>query len=313
MNPSGFTPRFPFAHTFSVIARDVATGQMGVAVQSHWFSVGSVVPWAEAGVGAIATQAMAEISYGPLGLTLLRAGKSAAETLNALLSTDSGRELRQVAMVDTHGSVATHTGKRCMDFAGHFTGEGFSVQANMMSNATIWGAMAEAYRATQGDFAERLLATLEAAQQAGGDVRGQQSAAMLIVPAQPSGKPWQDRLVDLRVEDSLQPIVELRRLVRVQRAYQFMNEGDAHLGEGRIDEALRCYTTADELAPEMDELPFWHATTLADMGRVDEALPIFRRVFELNPNWAELLKRLPPVGLLRDNPEMMAKILAECT
>jgi len=297
------------AHTFSIVARDPQSGEMGVAVQSHWFSVGSVVTWAEAGVGAVATQSLVEVSYGPLGLALMRAGKSPSEALAALLATDEGRELRQVAMVDTSSQVATHTGARCIADAGHETGDGFSVQANMMASADIWPAMARAYRQTEGDLAERMLAALEGGQTAGGDIRGQQSASILIVRPTSTGRPWADTVMDLRVEDSSEPVRELRRLVGLHRAYQHMNQGDELLEAGEVERALHEYRAAAEMAPEIEELPFWHAVTLSDLGRVDEALPIFRDVFSRNVDWATLLSRLPRAGLLRDDPEMIHRIL----
>ena len=299
---------FPLAHTFSIVAHDPIAGQMGVAVQSHWFSVGSVVTWAEPGVGVVATQALVETSYGPLGLEKMRDGISAPQALVELLAADELREVRQVAMVDAQGRNDVHTGKRCMEAAGHVKGEGFSVQANMMLNDTIWPAMADAYRSAGGDLAERLLVTLEAAQAAGGDVRGQQSAAILIVQTQKPENPWEGKVMELRVEDHPQPIVELRRLVQVQRAYEHMNRGDALLGKGDIEGALEAYRTAAALEPAMDELPFWHAVTLTDLGRLDEALPIFKGVFQSNRNWAVLLERLPPAGMMKENPEALKRI-----
>ncbi|HID88840.1 MAG TPA: DUF1028 domain-containing protein [Anaerolineae bacterium] len=297
------------AHTFSIVARDPETGELGVAVQSHWFSVGSVVTWAEAGVGAVATQSLVEVSYGPLGLALMRAGKSAGEALAALLAADEGRDLRQVAMVDAQGRVAVHTGSRCIAEAGHAVGPGFSVQANMMITGEVWPAMADAYESAEGDLAERLLVALEAGQAAGGDIRGQQSAAILIVGGTSTGRPWADTVMDLRVEDHPEPIRELRRLVQIHRAYQHMNRGDERLGEGKVEEALEEYRTAAALAPHIEELPFWQAVTLADLGRLEEALPLFGRVFAVNPAWADLVRRLPASGLLRDDPEMMRRIL----
>ncbi|HHS98577.1 MAG TPA: DUF1028 domain-containing protein [Chloroflexi bacterium] len=297
------------AHTFSIVARDPETGELGVAVQSHWFSVGSVVPWAEAGVGAVATQSLVEVSYGPLGLALMRAGKSAGEALTALLAADEGRDLRQVAMVDAQGRVAVHTGPRCIAEAGHAVGPGFSVQANMMITSDVWPAMADAYESAEGDLAERLLAALEAGQAAGGDIRGQQSAAILVVKGTSTGRPWADTVMDLRVEDHPEPIRELRRLVQIHRAYQHMNRGDERLGEGKVEEALEEYRAAAALAPHIEELPFWQAVTLADLGRLEEALPLFGRVFAVNPAWADLVRRLPASGLLRDDPEMMRRIL----
>lgn len=302
--------RFPFAHTFSIVAYDAASGQMGVAVQSHWFSVGSVVAWAEAGVGVVATQALAEVGYGPQGLEKMRNGSTAPQALVELLAADDLREVRQVAMLDAAGRNAVHTGQRCMGAAGHEKGEGFSVQANMMLNDTVWAAMARAYKAARGELAEHLLVTLEAAQAAGGDVRGQQSAAMLIVETGKPAKTWEGVVLDLRVEDHPRPIAELRRLVVVQRAYAHMNRGDALLGKGDVDGALLAYQSAAEIAPGMDELPFWQAVTLTDLGRLEEALPIFQRVFHANPNWAVLLERLPPAGMMKENPAAMKKILA---
>jgi uncharacterized Ntn-hydrolase superfamily protein len=296
--------------TFSIVARDPQTGQLGVAVQSHWFSVGATVAWAEAGVGAVATQALAEVSYGPLGLSLMQGGKPAPAALAALLTSDEGMATRQVAMVDSAGRVAVHTGARCMDYAGHEMGEGFSCQANMMHNPTIWKAMAEAYRTAQGPLAERLVCALEAGQAAGGDIRGQQSAAILVVSGTSSRRPWVDRLVELRVEDHPQPIVELRRLVRIHNAYDYMSAGDGYLGNGQIELALAAYRTADAIAPEIAEIQFWHAVTLADMDRLAEALPIFKQVFLSSPNWAELLKRLPSAGMIKVNPETLQRILA---
>jgi len=305
--------RVPFskiAHTFSIVARDEESGEMGVAVQSHWFSVGSVVTWAEAGVGAVATQALVEVSYGPQGLDLMRDGRSAPEALTSLLKDDEGRELRQVAMVDTKGRVAAHTGARCVADAGHETGASFSAQANMMASPTVWPEMARAYREAEGDLAARMLKALEAGQAAGGDIRGRQSAAILIVKAESSGRPWADKVMELRVEDHTRPIQELHRLVGLHRAYQRMNRGDELLGAGRTEDALQEYRAAAEMVPEIEELPFWHAVTLADLGRVEEALPIFREVFAKNADWAKLLKRLPQVGMLRDDPQMMERIMA---
>ena len=302
--------RFPLAHTFSIIAHDPTAGQMGVAVQSHWFSVGSVVTWGEPGVGVVATQALVETSYGPLGLERMRNGLPAPQALAKLLAEDELREVRQVAMVDAQGRNDVHTGKRCMEAAGHVKGEGLSVQANMMLNDSVWPAMADAYRSAQGDLAERLLRTLEAAQAAGGDVRGQQSATILIVQTQKPANSWEGKVMDLRVEDHPQPIDELRRLVQVQRAYEHMNRGDSLLGKGDVEGALEAYRTAATLEPAMDELPFWHAVTLTDLGRLEEALPIFRNVFRSNPNWAILLSRLPPAGMMKENPEAVKRILA---
>jgi uncharacterized Ntn-hydrolase superfamily protein len=295
-------------HTFSVVARDPLTGHMGVAVQSHWFAVGSICPWAEAGTGAIATQALVETSYGPLGLDLLRSGKTATQALAELLANDKRNEIRQVAIVDGQGIVATHTGKSCISEAGHVIGAGYSVQANMMKNSTVWSAMSDAFQHSQGDLAERMMATLNAAQAAGGDIRGKQSACLLIVDQKKTEKPWENVIFNIRVDDHPEPLIELAHLIKVQRAYHLMNEGDELLGQKKFEAAMQKYQAAEEFAPHIDEIPFWVAITLADMGKLDNALPIFSRVFKLNPDWAELVKRLPKSGLLRDDAEMMQRI-----
>lgn len=296
--------------TYSIVARDPATGELGVAVQSHWFSVGSIVSWAEGGVGAVATQSFVEPSYGPLGLALMRAGKSAPEALAALLAADPNRDVRQVAMIDTAGRVAAHTGARCIAAAGHATGAAFSVQANMMDNDRVWPAMKAAYEAAQGDLADRLLAALDAAEAAGGDIRGRQSAAILVVRPVASGKPWADRRIDLRVEDHPQPLVELRRLLTLARAYERMNRGDELATESKWSEASAEYAAAAAMAPHIVELPFWHAATLAAAGRLEEARPLFADVFAREPKWRELVRRLPAAGLLPDDPKLIAAITA---
>jgi uncharacterized Ntn-hydrolase superfamily protein len=296
-------------HTYSIVARDSVTGEMGVAVQSHWFSVGSVVTWAEAGVGAVATQSFVDPSYGPLGLALMRAGKTARQALNALLAADTGREVRQVAMIDAHGSVAAYTGGRCIQAAGHTTGKQYSVQANLMLNAKVWPAMSQAFESTRGDLAERMLAALEAGQKAGGDIRGKQSAAILIVKETSTGRPWADRVMDLRVEDSSEPLKELRRIVSVHRAYEHMNNGDLAVEHNDIEGALKEYGAAEAMFPDNLEMKFWHAISLINAQRVDEALPLLRTVFKGDRNWATLVERLPAVGLLTDDPEVMRRIL----
>jgi uncharacterized Ntn-hydrolase superfamily protein len=302
----------PLAHTFSIVARDPATGEMGVAVQSHWFSVGSIVTWAEAGVGAVATQSFVDPSYGYKGLALMRTGVSAPEALKRLLGADAQREVRQVAMIDAQGRVDAFSGALNIKDAGHRVGAQYSVQANMMANAKVWPAMAAAFEKTRGDLAARMLAALEAAQAAGGDIRGKQSAAILIVKATSSGRPWAgaDRVFDLRVEDHPEPIPELKRLIRLQRAYAHANRGDELVSEKKIDEALTEYTAAGELAPEILELPFWQAVTLVVVGREAEAAPIFRRVFAKEPDWADLVPRLPAAGQLPDDPALIARIVA---
>ena len=299
--------------TYSIVARDPDTGEMGVAVQSHWFSVGPIVPWAEAGVGAVATQSLVDPSYGPLGLELMHTGRSAPDALKSLLAGDEGRAVRQVAMIDASGHVATHTGERCIAAAGHVTDEEnqFSVQANLMLGEEVWPAMAQAYRETTGDLADRMLAALEAAQNVGGDIRGKQSAAIVIVTAESTGKPWVDRKFDLRVEDHPHPVQELKRLVKLQRAYLHMNAGDAAMEDADFAKASQEYGAAENIAPHIVEIPFWHAITLAGSGELEKSLPIFKRVFAREPIWAELVPRLVDSELLPNDPELIEKILAQ--
>jgi uncharacterized Ntn-hydrolase superfamily protein len=296
-------------HTFSIVARDSVTGELGVAVQSHWFSVGPLVPWAEAGVGAVATQSFVDPAYGPLGLELMRAGKTAKQALAGILASDPGEAVRQVAMVDAHGNVAAHTGAKCIPAAGHIEGEQFTVEANLMLNDKVWPAMAKAYRETKGDLAERMLAALDAAQSVGGDIRGKQSAAILIVSGKPTGKPWVDRIMDLRVEDNPEPLKELRRLVNIHRAYQHENAGDLAVEKNDVEGALREYGTAEKMIPENIEMKYWHAVALVNVGRLDESLPLFKEVFTADPNWAELTPRLPKVDLLKVDEKGLKRIL----
>jgi uncharacterized Ntn-hydrolase superfamily protein len=294
-------------HTYSIVARDSVTGELGVAVQSHWFSVGTAVPWAEAGVGAVATQSLTEISYGPLGLDLMRAGKTAREALDALLAADPHADVRQVAMVDADGNVAVHTGSHCIAMAGNATGPQFSVQANLMEKNTVWGAMEKAYTTTKGDLAERMLAALEAAQAEGGDIRGKQSAAILIVPGQSTGRPWADRVMDLRVEDHPEPVEELRRLIQVHRAYDYMNEGDERVTTGDIAGALEAYGRAADILPDNPEVKFWAAITMMQEGNAADALEYFQAVFKADEKWRDVVRRLPASGLLEE--ELVEPIL----
>ena len=329
--------------TFSIVARDPQTGEMGVAVQSHWFAVGQIVPWAEAGVGAVATQSFVDPSYGKLGVEFMRAGKSAPEALRALLGADDGRQVRQVGMIDAQGIAASFTGCRDIIAAGHVVhkqdgsgayeqrqegqqagcvgqmaiGHDFAVQANLMSNDKVWPAMAKAFEETKGDLAERMLAALDAAQAVGGDIRGRQSAALIVVKAKSSGKPWEDRIFDLRVDDHPEPLAELRRLVTLQRAYNHMNAGDLAVEHKDNEGALREYSAAEQLASGAEGVPasrlaemmYWHAVALVKIGRVEESLPLFKKAFALQPSWRELTPRLPKSGLLPDDPKLIERIV----
>ena len=304
-------PVAPLAHTYSIVARDPETGALGVAVQSHWFQVGVLVTWAEAGVGAVATQSFVEPAYGPKGLALMKSGKTAQVALDELLAADPQKDVRQVAFVDAQGNAAGWTGSKCIQAAGNLTAKGYSVQANLMDKASVWPAMAKAYEASAGKpFAERLILALEAAEKEGGDIRGRQSAALLIVKPVASGDPWRDKLVDIRVDESAEPLKELRRIYTLHLAYELMNAGDGAVAENKMEEALVAYSKAAKLAPQIVELPFWQAVQLFVVGREDEALVIFRTVFQKEPRWARLVPRLPASGLLPDDPAKIKKILS---
>jgi uncharacterized Ntn-hydrolase superfamily protein len=292
-------------HTYSIVARDSATGQLGVAVQSHWFSVGAVVSWAEAGIGAVATQSFIDPEYGPSGLRLIRSGMSAPEALSSLVWKDEQAERRQVAMIDFSGRVQAHTGNLCVGEAGHHIGAQYSTQANMMLRNTVWDAMAEAYENANGDLAERMLSALEAAETQGGDIRGRQSAAILVVRPETTGQVWKDRIFDLRVDDHPTPVQELRRLVQLSRAYDHMNLGDDMLGEGNVAGACNEYGTAEQLAENNAEMIFWHAVTLTNAGRIDEATPLFKKAFAQDRNWFTMLTRLPRAKLLTEDPDVI--------
>ncbi|HXD66617.1 MAG TPA: DUF1028 domain-containing protein [Solirubrobacteraceae bacterium] len=277
--------------TYSIVARDPGTGELGVAVQSHWFNVGPIVPWARPGVGAVATQANAEVAYGPRALDLLERGMSASGALRRLLAEDALAASRQVAIVDIHGEVAAHTGEACMAYAGDVQGDGVSCQANIMATATVWPAMLSAYVSAQGTLTTRLLTALNVAEAAGGDLRGRQSAAVLVVPA--AGDPWAT-VTSLRVEDHPDPLVELARLAHLDAAYRVAGEGDERLAEGRHDEASALFRRACELAPESDELRFWAGLGAAQVGDMETALADVRAAIEVHPGWLELLRRLTP-------------------
>ncbi len=280
--------------TYSIVARDPDTGELGVAVQSHWFSVGSIVTWARPGIGAVATQANADPGYGPQLLDLLAAGVHAEQALATLVANDPAGDSRQVAVVDAAGHVAAHTGLTCMAYAGHITGEGVSCQANIMATERVWPAMLEAAGAAGaagGSLTRRLLAALDAAEREGGDLRGRQSAAILVVA--PDAEPW-ETVVSLRVEDHAEPLPELRRLVDLNDAYKLAGQGDELLNSGHDDEAARLYVDASARAPGNHELLFWAGLGKAHAGDLDAGVADVRAAIEVQPNWREMLRRLPP-------------------
>lgn len=299
------------AHTFSIVAIDKEAGEMAVAVQSHWFSVGNVVAWAKSGTGVVATQSFVNKSFGIRGLEMIQSGKNAEETLATLLSDDEGREVRQVAIIDANGNVAVHTGNKCVDYAGHIKGLNYSVQANMMLNNTVPAAMSKAFEENSNlPLAERVLEALKAAQAAGGDIRGKQSAAIRVVKTKKSDEPWNDDfVVDLRVDDHENPIQEIERLLKVQRAYEFMNEGDLMVEVHEMEKAMNAYNAAMQMFPENLEMKYWTAITLANNGETIKATKMLQEIYWEDKNWRELTRRLPKVGLLTVDKNTLKALL----
>lgn len=304
-------PQDPLLHTYSIVARDAKTGEMAVGVQSHWFAVGSLCPWVEAGVGAVATQSFVNVSYGPKGLELMREGKTAQEALDILVAADEGRDYRQVAMVDNQGNVASYTGTKCIAFAGHRQGNGFSVQANMMLKETVWDAMVEAFEKNVDlPLAERVLMAMQAAEKEGGDIRGKQSAAILLTGAERVSNSWENKQIDLRVDDHAKPLDELARLLKVHRAYEYMNAGDLAVEKGETSRAFELYNQASEMFPDNLEMKYWQAIARLQGGEVATGIAQLKEIFKKDINWYTLTLRLVPVGLLNVDEETMKQIKA---
>ena len=310
---SRFVPS-DFAHTYSIIAFDSATGEFGAAVQSHWFRVADVI-WAEPGVGVVATQSLVDFAYGPVGLSLMRNGRNASQALEGLLASDPQRAVRQVAMIDSRGNLSQHTGARCIDEAGHTHGRAgsviFACQANLMERNTVWPAMARAFSASTGPLARRLYVALEAAEAEGGDIRGRQSAALFVTASRSNGQIWRDRTIDLRVDDSPEPLRELARLLNVAFAYDHMNKGDDFTAVNDLVSANREYGVAASLQPANAEVLYWQAVTLVTTGHVDDALPVFASAFKIEPRWRALTPRLVKAELLPDDSVLIARILSQ--
>lgn len=299
----------PYTHTYSIVARDSVTGELGVAVQSHWFSVGSVVIYGKAGVGVVATQALVNPSYGPKGLDLMASGKDPESALKILLEKDEGKMYRQVAFLNAEGQVAAHTGDLCIGEAGHKIGRHFSVQANMMLKNTVWKAMYHAFENTKGALSVRILAALKAAEAEKGDVRGRQSAAILIVKGESSGHPWEDTVMDLRVEDHDNPIKELERLMTLHKAYDFMNKGDVAMEKGQSKSAEALYLKAQNLFPENIEMRYWYGINLLNNAEFDKAYQVLKPIFKTDPNWKTLTSRLMDSKLLNISNDELLKVM----
>ena len=288
-----------FAHTYSIVARDAKTGEIAVGVQSHWFSVGTVVPWAKAGVGAIATQSFVNTEYGRKGIPLLAKGVSPEEVFKTIAKTDEGKTFRQVGIIDAKGRTFAHTGEKNVKFANHITGENFSVQANMMKNEKVVPAMAKAFKKyAELPLAERIIKVLEAAQNAGGDIRGKQSAALIVVSGERNEIENQPHQIDLRVDDHQNPVQELSRLLLVKRGYELMNQADVAIERNQVEKALSLYNRAEELMPENQEVKFWKAVGLLNTGETRRGLEQLKYVFKQNRDWQEMIQRLPASGLL---------------
>ncbi len=299
----------PFTHTYSIVARDSVTGDIGVAVQSHWFSVGTTVIFGEAGVGVVATQSLVNPSYGPKGLALMKQGLSPEQALTALVENDEGEMYRQVAFLNIKGDTAAHTGSSCIDEAGHRQGKNFSVQANMMLKNTVWDAMAIAFETTEGSLSERIMAALKAAQDEGGDIRGKQSAAILIVKGKSTGNSWDDTIIDLRVEDHENPIQELERLVKMHKAYDYMNKGDLAMEVGDSKKAEALYLNAQKLFPNNLEMQYWYAINALNNKDYEKAHVVLKAIFEKDKNWQVLIPRLVKSKLLNIPNEELEKIM----
>lgn len=303
-------PVEPLAHTFSIVARDAKTGELGVAVQSHWFSVGTSVAWGEAGVGVVATQSFINKSYGLRALDLLKAGKSPGEALSQLIEEDEGRDYRQVAILDQLGRAATYTGNKCIEVANHSSGENFSVQANMMLNNQVVPAMEKAWKENDNlPLAERLVEVLKAGQKAGGDIRGKQAAALMIYAPESTQEPWNDKRIDLRVDDAADPIQEISRLLNVFRAYEHMNKGDLYVEKNEMAKAMEEYGQAMKLFPDNLEMQYWTAITLANNKDIKQASLMLQRIYKSDPNWRELTKRLPKAGVLQVTEQELKELV----
>jgi uncharacterized Ntn-hydrolase superfamily protein len=301
----------PLAHTFSIVARDPNTGQMAAAVQSHWFSVGTSVIWGKSGVGVVATQSFINKSYGPLGLQLMQNGTPPQQALNQLLSKDAGREVRQVAFLNSNGQTAVYTGKSCIAYATDRHGVNYSVQSNMMLTDKVCKAMEQAFMQNQKlPLAERMVACLKAAQAAGGDIRGKQSAGLIVVSGPPVKESWNDKLIDLRVDDNINPIAELDRLLKLQRAYEHMNNGDLNVEKHNMPKAMAEYSAAERMFPANLEMQYWHAITLANNKHIKEAAVMLRRIYAKDANWRELTRRLPKAGQLTVTNNELKELLA---
>ncbi|MEW5991608.1 MAG: DUF1028 domain-containing protein [Chloroflexota bacterium] len=296
--------------TYSIVALDPATGELGVAVQTRWLAVGALVPWLRPTVGAIATQSFVDTRYGYAGIELLAAGRSPEDALAELLAADRDPGVRQVGMVDAAGRTAAHTGADCVVAAGHVTGRGVSVQANMMERPTVWPAMLAAFEAADGDLADRLVKALRAAEAEGGDVRGRQSAALVVVPGRADAQPWDIRY-DIRVDDARAPLDELDRLLALNRGYEALDRGFEALGAGETSAALAFFEQAAALAPDDDQVRLWQSFAVFDSGDEERGRRLYRAALEVEPRAGEHLRRFLAAGQLPGRERLVARLTAD--
>jgi uncharacterized Ntn-hydrolase superfamily protein len=294
---------------YSIVARDPTSGRFGVAIQSCWPFVGAGCPWVESGVGAVATQSYTEIAHGPNGLARLRSGGASPDALEALLASDPGAAVRQVGIVDSSGKAAAYTGARCVEAAGHVTAEGVSVQANMMERASVWPAMLAAYQGSEGDFVDRLLAALRAAEAEGGDLRGRQSAS-LVVSGEPGDPAWK-REIDIHVGDDASPLDELERLVRLHRGYEALDRAEERGAAGDIAGARAASEEASRLAPGDGQIIAWQAIGMAGGGLIGPARALLAAATAINPRWPEFVRRLAASGAQPELVEPARRLLGE--
>jgi uncharacterized Ntn-hydrolase superfamily protein len=293
--------------TFSIVAFDPETKDLGVGVQSRYFSVGSAVPWAEAGIGAVATQSFVNLTYGPKGLALLGQGIAVDEILEKLTKEDPGRDFRQIGIIDAKGNAASYTGRSCLDWAGSRTGKGFTVQGNILTGKEVVDQMAEMFESTKGALPDKIMAALKGAEAAGGDARGRQSSALLVVRKNCKGE-GVHRLIDLRVEDHRDPIGELQRLLTMHRIYRLIDEGEEFMAREMNEDALRIIEEAIILDPKSDDAYIDLGMINLKRGRKEEAIVALKKALELNPKMKSLIPQLPKSGMMEPDPELMKRL-----
>ncbi len=308
MRPYSICKKSPLVSTFSIVAFDPSTRELGVAVQSRYFSVGSVVPWAEAGVGAIATQSFVNVSYGPKGLELLKQGILVYDVIDRLTKDDVGKDSRQLGVIDAKGNAAAFTGKKCLEWAGSKVGKNYSVQGNILASEDVVNRMAESFEFAKGDLGSRLVAALEGGENAGGDARGRQSAALLVVRENRGRASYGDRYIDLRVEDHSNPIGELKRLLDMHRVYSLIDESEEELTKNNFETALSTLKKAAALNPNVDDIHVDLGIINMKLGRKEEAVKAFEEALRLNPKLKNLIKQLPKAGWIDADREVLEKL-----